>query len=77
MTPEQASWLAHLKFHWDTAYQISYDEDDRMWRACWTGEPHGEPLAAMTPDSLRDLIREDYSKRARQDYRGLSERMST
>ena len=50
--------LAALRFHWDTAYQIEFDEHG--WRARRIGSQHGW-LTAADPDGLYKEIREDYS----------------
>jgi hypothetical protein len=51
--------LAALRFHWDTAYQIEFD-DEHGWRARRIGSQHGW-LTAADPDGLYKKIREDYS----------------
>jgi len=51
--------LAALRFHWDTAYQIEFD-DEHGWRARRIGSQHGW-LTAADPDGLYKEIREDYS----------------
>jgi hypothetical protein len=51
--------LAALRFHWDTAYQIEFD-DEHGWRARRIGSQHGW-LTAADPDGLYKEMREDYS----------------
>jgi hypothetical protein len=49
--------LDSLRWHWDTAYKISYFEPD-----AWVAQrrDNGETLRADNPVGLLDLIREDY-----------------
>jgi hypothetical protein len=51
--------LAALRFHWDTAYQIEFD-DEHGWRARRLGSQRGW-LTRANPDELYKAIREDYS----------------
>jgi hypothetical protein len=46
-----------LRWHWDTAYKISYFEPD-TWVA--QRRDNNETLRADNPVGLLDLIREDY-----------------
>ena len=51
--------LEALRFHWDTAYQIEFD-DEHGWRARRLGSQRGW-LTGANPDELYKAIREDYS----------------
>ena len=51
--------LEALRFHWDTAYRIEFD-DEHGWRARRLGSQRGW-LTGANPDELYQLIREDYS----------------
>ena len=51
--------LEALRFHWDTAYQIEFD-DEHAWRARRLGSQRGS-LTGANPDELYKAIREDYS----------------
>ena len=49
--------LDSLRFHWDSAYRISYFEPD-TWLA--QRRDNNETLRSDSPAGLLDLIREDY-----------------
>ena len=51
--------LEALRFHWNTAYQIEFD-DEHAWRARRLGSQRGW-LTGANPDELYKAIREDYS----------------
>ena len=76
LTPEEQTDLISLTFHWDTAYR--FEVVDGVWRAT----SHGDPSTVLTADTaweLRQLVRDDYAARTKQNrgYGGLSERMSS
>ena len=50
--------LEALGFHWDTAYQVEFD-DERGWQAR-RRDDLGGGLTAATPDELYEAIRADY-----------------
>jgi hypothetical protein len=51
--------LADLRWHWDSAYEISHDG------GAWTARflEGTATLSASSADELRDLVREDYWER--------------
>jgi hypothetical protein len=51
--------LEALRFHWDTAYEIEFD-DEQGWRARRLGSQR-DWLTGADPDGLYKEIREDYS----------------
>ena len=53
--------LADLRWHWDEAYEISWDGRFRARRLDGTGSP----LDAGTAHGLYELIRDDYSEHPR------------
>jgi hypothetical protein len=56
VSPDEEEQLADLRWHWDTAYEITRNGET------WTGRFLAGPeiLTAPSADDLRGLIREDY-----------------
>jgi hypothetical protein len=59
VSPDEEEQLADLRWHWDTAYEISRNGET------WTGRFLAGTgiLTAPSADDLRGLIREDYMAR--------------
>lgn len=60
------SALNDLNWHWDTAYNISFDG------VTWSASPLTQPTAVLTAESapeLRQQIREDYRINGRWNWR--------
>ena len=62
LTREEQNSLADLRFHWDDAYQIDCPDS-----AVWVARPllaPAEVITAETAYSLREMLSEDYARRA-------------
>jgi hypothetical protein len=78
MDAGQQSELNDLKFRWDEAYDIGYDEASGVWSGRYLGSAN--ELTSHTCDGLREKIRSDYQQRRMDGQRslaGLQERSST
>jgi hypothetical protein len=63
---EDQSALNDLNYHWDTAYNISFDGDT------WSAAPLSDAATVLTAESasdLRELIRADYQRNDRRKWR--------
>ncbi len=72
------SELDDLRFHWDTAYDITHDGTRGVWAARFRGSD--DELTGSTCHELRQAIRDDYQERRRAELRllaQLQERSST
>jgi hypothetical protein len=56
VSPDEEEQLADLRWHWDTAYEIT--RNGEAWTARFLAGT--ETLTAPSADDLRELIREDY-----------------
>ena len=59
LTPWERDALEAVRFGWDTAYLIGYDDERGYWAA--RRDRIGGLLTAPTPDELRQAITEDYA----------------
>jgi hypothetical protein len=63
---EDQSALKDLQFHWDTAYNITFDGDT------WSAAPLCDAATVLTAESaseLRELMRRDYQEHDRRNWR--------
>jgi hypothetical protein len=59
LTPWERDALEAIRYGWDTAYLIGYDDERGYWAA--RRDRIGGLLTAPTPDELRQAITEDYA----------------